>query len=213
MSCLLMEIIKDHIDAFITLVVGFIGSFFVFKGKRGDTINDQVKMLLDSMQSNIEGLKKDVAEAKNAEFKCQEINREVNRELATLKASFTLLKASSPNIPIPMWFKDINGVMLSVNDSYEEKFLIPLGKTRDDYIGKTDVEIWGEEIASEFWRNDQEALMSKDPISVFENVNAGKGIFERYNIIKYPSKIADVAVGIAGIALPKPIRDVANRKF
>lgn len=194
------EYIPNIITAIIAIVTGIIG-FFTAKLSASSKDKTTTK---DEFVELIKMYKEEVSKLKESEDECINRYEELKKEFEVLRANVTLIKASSPTVPIPMWIKDINGVMLSLNDAYEEIFLVPLGKTRADYIGKKDIDIWGKEIAEVFKKNDDIAALSSEPISVFENINVGNGVFKKYNIIKYKNKIADMVVSIAGIALPKP---------
>lgn len=187
-----------------TFILGLSGTIITWLRNKKESKQVDINTLLKQWEVQYHLINSRLQEAEEREKECLENYATMIKELNALKASVTLLKASAPTIPIPMWVKDTNGIMLSLNDAYEQTFLKPLGKTRNDYIGKTDTEVWGEEIAKEFRINDNIAALSDEPISVFENVNIGNGIFKEYNIIKYRNKIADLVISIAGIALPKP---------
>lgn len=194
------EYIPNIITAIVAAITGIIGYYTAklsASSKDKTTTKDEFIELIKIYKDELTGLKA-------SEEECLYRYEELKKEFEVLRANVTLIKASSAAVPMPMWVKDVNGVMLSLNDSYEDTFLKPIGKTRADYIGKKDSDVWGEEIAEVFRKNDDIAAMSPDPISVFENVDVGNGVFKKYNIIKYRNTIADMVVSIAGIALPKP---------
>lgn len=185
----------------VSVVITAASTYFISKRK---VRQDDVKILLEGWKAQYDQINARLKESEVREEQCVKNYEALSAQLQTLKASVTLLKASSPTVPIPMWVKDWNGVMLSLNDAYEKEFLFPNGKTREDYIGHTDTEVWGEEIAEQFRKNDNLAALSDEPISIYEKVEFASGHFKEYNIIKYRNKLADMVVTIAGIALPKP---------
>lgn len=120
-------------------------------------------------------------------------------ELADLRSKVILMESAHSDAPLPMWLKDINGRMLSVNKAYEESVLIPMGKTATDYIGKTDFDIWPKEIAAVFKKNDIEAIETGRAVWAIEEGNG-----QKYQVIKYIRYAGNIKLGIAGIAIPMP---------
>jgi PAS domain-containing protein len=119
-------------------------------------------------------------------------------EIGDLRSKVILMESAHTDAPLPMWLKDLNGRMLSVNKAYEEAFLLPIGKDASDYIGRYDVDIWGEEVAKGFRENDLEAINSDAPIWKIENV----GELGNHKVVKYVRMAGKVKLGIAGIAIP-----------
>jgi hypothetical protein len=74
------------------------------------------------------------------------------------------MESSYMHIPLPSWLKDIDGTMLAVNDAYEMYFLIPNGFVKSDYIGKTDSDVWPENVAQEFIESDIRTMQSEKKI-------------------------------------------------
>lgn len=58
-----------------------------------------------------------------------------------LRNKIILLEAANHEIPIPMWLKDEKGVLLAVNNAYEDMILTPNMITTDYAIGKVDEEL------------------------------------------------------------------------
>lgn len=115
-------------------------------------------------------------------------------KIRALQYQVTMLESAHQDLPVPMWLKDLEGNMLSLNKEYEKVFLEPLGKTIDDYIGRKDVDIWPKEVAEKFRNNDEAVLREQGPIH-FTDENIG------YKIIKFPRYASGAIVGIAGIAI------------
>lgn len=127
---------------------------------------------------------------------------ELDSKVISLQNKITLLESAHQDLPIPMWLKDMDGVMLAVNASYEETFLIPNNKTIEDYIGKTDFDVWPKEVAESFRNHDKLVMRTKKVFNGEEDVLIG-GEMIQYSIIKYPRYAGRVIIGIAGIAIPQ----------
>lgn len=148
-------------------------------------------------------LRKDI---ESLSLRIDTLETELSREKAMnkdLQNKLILLESAHHDLPFPQWLKDTNGYMLSLNKAYEDVFLKPAGKTASDYIGHTDEEIWGTEVAKQFAIGDQHARREKgywigiEPIQI-----SGNDISERWKIVKYARLVGGVVVGIAGIAIP-----------
>lgn len=123
-------------------------------------------------------------------------------ENESLRQQLIQLKALHPEMPIPMWLKDYTGKMLSLNQSYEDAFLFPLGKTRADYIGFYDEDIWGKDIAEVFRANDHLAMAQKKFIEL-DNEHLKHPLFQGWVFYKYPVFSEGTFIGVAGLGLPK----------
>ena len=129
-----------------------------------------------------------------------------------------LLEISSPQMQVPAWIKDAGGVMLKLNDAYEEQYLKPIKKVRSDYIGKTDEEFWdevipggeGEKIGKGYRNGDMAAIEKGKPTAHIESMVTEEGIGEVYSI-KYPMVIPGFEgdntflAGIAGHTIDKDL--------
>jgi len=127
--------------------------------------------------------------------------QDLTRTVETLRSELSLASKIYPDLPIPLWFKDKDGFMMSLNDAYEKAFLLPIGMTRADYIGFKDVKIWGPEVADIFEHNDNEAKdLGAASALIFERVE--KNILNNYTFYKYPKYVDGILVGVGGIATP-----------
>lgn len=188
-----------EIQKWAELVITFVGgglfssvSTYVLAKKKNDL--DGFDKILSTWQQDNERLR--LQEKANAEALIL-----LQKELANLRAKLSLLESNQVDFPFPMWLKDLDLTMLSVNVHYEREFLSPMNKTATDYIGHTDDKIWPESIANEFKNNDLFVLNSKKVWDGEETI-VRYGIPEKYRIIKYIRYAAGVPIGIAGIALP-----------
>lgn len=124
---------------------------------------------------------------------------DLERQLFELRHKLEVMEFAPFSIPLPMWMKGPFGVIDFINDEYEETFLKPRGLTRDDYLGKTDFEIWPREVAEEYRKHDQEVMETERTFNGRETVvdNTGKEI--KWRVMKFFRKIPR---GVVGIAFP-----------
>ncbi len=108
-------------------------------------------------------------------------------------------------LPDIAWLKDMNGRHVSVN----KKFLEFVGKPIEDIVGKTDIEIWGEQISAEYLLSDRKVTESGDNLTIEETVVDYKGDSFVTEVIKVPFKNeSGEVIGVAGSA-----RDISERKL
>jgi len=128
--------------------------------------------------------------------------RLLKSQVKVLQEKVTMLESSHQDAPIPIWLKDKFGIMLALNPAYEKTFLFPIGKTRDDYLHRSDYDIWPDDIAAEYIKNDKMVQRTMDVWIGYENVIDQQGNKVQWRIIKYPRTANGVLIGIAGIAVP-----------
>lgn len=122
-------------------------------------------------------------------------------KVAALQKHITFLEASHMEIPLPVFFQDNNGRMLSVNTAYERFFLLPLKKTREDILGKNDKEFWGATLGGQMWSNSALVLTRVRTIEFEERVLGTHGS-EVYKVLKWPVMTHQTVVGVAGVFIP-----------
>lgn len=123
-------------------------------------------------------------------------------EVEHLQNKVTLLESSHQDAPIPIWLKDRYGIMLALNPEYEKTFLLPIGKKREDYLHKSDYDVWPQKVAAEYIRNDQFVMRTRQTWRGTETIIDHQGKEQQWQIIKYPRMAGGVLIGIAGIAVP-----------
>lgn len=120
--------------------------------------------------------------------------REVERALQESEARFTAYMDHSPAIA---WMKDEEGRHVYLNRAYEQTFGVRLA----DWRGKTDFELWPEEIARTFRENDLAVLRSNQPIQIIEET-AGVGGERRYWFnYKFPFEDASGKRYVGGVGV------------
>jgi PAS domain S-box-containing protein len=97
--------------------------------------------------------------------KQQELEREIaerKRTDASAREAEERFRAFMDNSPAIAWAKDEQGRYVYLSKSYEQRFNVRL----DDWRGKTDFEIWPQDLAQGFWESDQKVLASGVPIQI-----------------------------------------------
>ena len=134
----------------------------------------------------------------------QEITDRKCAEQELLKSE-TRLHTLVNTIPDLVWLKDLNGIYLSCNPTFERFF----GKKESAIVGKTDYDFVDKDLADFFREHDRRAMAAGGPSINEEELtfadNGYKGLFET---IKSPMYNADGdLIGVLGIA-----RDISERK-
>ena len=113
-----------------------------------------------------------------------------------LQAKILLLESSSQDLPFSMWIKDKEGRMLALNQHYEEEFLIPIGKSIIDYIGKYDHDVWNSDFAARMSILHQYVISTRKVVMGYTEIS---GI--RYKIILFPKYLGRTLLGVGGMAI------------
>ena len=106
------------------------------------------------------------------------------------------------DLPLPMWFKSVDLTMISANLAYEGVFLKPKGLSLDDYIGKTDYDVWPKDVADEFSKNDNKVIANKGFWVGQEDIPTPEGELVKWHIIKFSRMSGGKLLGVAGVAIP-----------
>lgn len=130
--------------------------------------------------------------------------RLLEQHVAALESKVTLLESAHLSSPLPMWMKDVNFVMRSFNHAYTDMFLTPRGIKDTDYLHKFDEQVWPDDIAKEFRNNDLLVMNTDHVFDTTETIIDHQGRRKQIRVIKFPQKIGEVIIGIAGIAVPGP---------
>jgi PAS domain S-box-containing protein len=111
---------------------------------------------------------------------CEEIT-ERKRIAAALQENQVLLQAVLDNSKTVIYIKDIHGKYLLVNRQYE----ILTNHRQSEIIGKTDFQLFPQEIFQTFWENDYRVLRTQTQVSSEEQIADTDGI-HTYFAIKFP---------------------------
>lgn len=134
-------------------------------------------------------------------------NDSLEADVNRIRANMLVLSLVDDNFPYPKWLKSTDLMMLKLNKSFEDTFLIPSGFTRADYIGHYDYEIWPEEFADNFRESDLRVIRTRRPYSFIETVKDVSGNLIELEVVKYPIIQNGVLLGVAGFS-----KDINNKE-
>ena len=120
-----------------------------------------------------------------------------------LESERSAMRAILNNLPFMAWLKDEHSTFLAVNDHFAKACGVD---SAESLVGKTDLDIWPQELADAYRRDDREVMDSGEAKQVEELVEA-EG--ERHCFETFKSPVFDVdgnVVGTAGMA-----RDMTER--
>jgi len=156
--------------------------------------------------AELEQAKKRIAElereAKPKPVESPAISAQVIDHLEKSAEYFRCLLSSIPDL---IWLKDVNGIYLNCNSSFERFF----GAKEAEIVGKTDYDFVAKELADFFRENDRKAMLACKP-SINEEwlTFAEDGVHGLFETIKTPMLDANGnIIGVLGIA-----RDITDRK-
>ena len=191
--------IKHYINEILLFITGggMIQLLNYFRDKRRDKGDEYGKI--------VEYYKTLLLEIRDSEQECKASIDKLKDLYSELNAKVIVLESAHFDLPFPMSLKSLDGKMISVNTEYENLLLAPLGKTAKDYIGKTDAEIWGVELAQSYAVGDRMAMKSKNGYwsgeeqIIINNIDYSKDWYS----IKYVRYAGKTPIGIGGILIPK----------
>ena len=129
---------------------------------------------------------------------------QLNQTQVALNTSLFRQAAILNNIPDIAWLKDEESRFIAVNEPFSQA----CGVALSDLIGKTDLDIWPEELAEGYRRDDLDVMRSGKRKHVEERLVDNFGKVSWIETVKTPIFDAnDRVVGTAGIA-----RDITERK-
>lgn len=183
---------------------GTLAQVFTYLIKRQEVKTDDFETIVAQWKEDNKRLREENEEHERRQNELYRRIAELEKKISQLNTKLLIMESSYMHIPLPSWLKDIDGTMLALNDSYEKEFLLPSGLNRTDYIGKTDYAVWSEELAQFFIENDRKVLVSDKKIWHGQEtiVINGIDVSHKWRVLKYVRYAGNVAVGIAGIAIP-----------
>jgi hypothetical protein len=181
---------------------GLLAFFNYFKDRRSDSVQEFV-VIIEKYKDYIKEIEQQNDE-KVAIIKANsDLLNVLNEEVNKLKAKIIIIENTHLDFPFPTWLKDRNGIVLAVNESYEEEFLKPIGKTMMDYIGKSDYDMWSKEVADQYTLHDTQLLRGKENVWMGEEMILlnDQDESEHYRIVKFKRWLGNTVIGLGGFAI------------
>ena len=198
-----METKSILITVFSSVFGGGLAAYLTYKlGNRKQqeaefvSVVKEYKELVMGYKNDVDNLRQEV---KNLSLGMHEKEKEITQ----LRNQLMIFESSHSDVPIPIWLKDTSGKMLFVNPEYERALLQPINKSAKDYIGNTDVKVWGEKVSKQFREHDKKVMMLKKPIEFEETWTGTNGSKMKGKIIKYPRFLNNTVIGIGGVIVEK----------
>lgn len=181
---------------------GGLGAYLTFKlgNRKQDTT--EFSSVVSEYKELVKGYKQEVVQLRVDVEELKKFLHDKQDEVTNLRNQLMIFESSHVDIPVPIWLKDTNGVMLFLNEEYERLLLNPIGKTSEDYIGHKDKDVWGEATGKIFTDNDKKVMREKKPIEFTEKWIGLNGVEFEGRLIKYPRFLNNrTVIGIGGLIM------------
>ena len=107
------------------------------------------------------------------------MRRAVRAKTVALEQERARFEALFQTLPDPVWLKGVNGTVLDCNTAYEQL----MGRSRRDILGQSDQSLLGDEMARQFLRSDETAMLSDAPLRFEEWLTLPGGAASRLYLI------------------------------
>lgn len=107
------------------------------------------------------------------------------------------LRAFLNNSNVIAWMKDAEGRYVFLSENFERRFN---AKTKDG-IGKTDFELWPQDIAEKLWRSDLEVLNQNCALEVIEKAVSANGSVSHWMSCKFPFRDRNGRPFVGGLSV------------
>jgi len=178
------------------------------------SIVNEYKGLMEGYKMEVDSLRKEVV---NIQLNLNKTNLSLlasDKEITNLRNQLMIFESANADVPVPIWLKDTQGIMLFVNEEYERSLLQPINKTSEDYIGFTDSNVWSKKIAKQFQAHDKEVMRKKVSVEFTETWEGNNGITFEGRVLKYPRFMGGArktVIGVGGIILD--IKQIQQNKL
>lgn len=183
-----VELIYKFILPIITLIVGgFLPKLFDFILGKGKSKQNSLEYFTNEIKEDNKRLREDINRKSATAV-------EMNHRLSMLYAKIALLESTHSHLPFPMWLKDTDELMLTINP-YLTRLL---GVLPEDYIGKKHSDVWGEETSKRLTDAYNEVLRTGNSVYHPVSFEVNGNIIKTY-ACQFPRKINNAIIGVGGI--------------
>jgi diguanylate cyclase (GGDEF)-like protein/PAS domain S-box-containing protein len=130
----------------------------------------------------------------------------ISHDITELKKMSVQVDTILESFPYMSWLKDKNGYYLAVNSIYTKSIL----KSREEIIGKNDLEIYPEEKAKQY-REDDLAIMDSKKARLYEELVYVNNMYKLYETYKAPVIKSGEVIGTTGYS--KDISEIQKNLF
>ncbi len=188
--------LPDNIVGYVAILIGSITAFLRMlipaRRRNFEALTDRQEKYADRHEADLERLHDRLDREEKDHDHCKAENER-------LRASIMYIQSSQMDIPLPLWIKDMDGILISCNKAYEDQFLKPIGITAQDYIGRPDWEIWGKEFAKKIAAHERQLVVSRKELRGTDYIPVEEGKTVKTSWIKYPLFKNGTMIGHAGI--------------
>ncbi len=205
-----MEIYLIILSVIVLLLILFVGVFVLFRKNPSLAAESYKSLVADQRENNrltneeLKSLR--IRIDKDTERIRQLENKAISdhRLIMELETRLTQYETFGQDMPFAYWMKDNAGIMRQINDKYEQLFMIPRGTRKDQYIGKTDIQYWGDAIGQAYHSNDMKIISGEEDFFMgVEPIFIGNtNVSEKFLIIKWAEYLGKSRMGVAGFAIP-----------
>jgi len=138
--------------------------------------------------------------------KVEEKTDELNSSLNNIKAKQLFIETLMDNTPIPIFYKDINGVYLGINKEFTNMF----GFTKDQIVGKTVYDITSKDVAKQYYEKDIEVFNDPSVKQEYDTIIKNKYTGQKFDVYFHKKAYQDEygeTIGLIGAVI-----DVTKRK-
>jgi PAS domain-containing protein len=173
-----------------------------YLGRRTNSGEELQRDFIKTLQAELESARDRLAATEKDLKEAHREHNDLESQVADLRLRLELFESTQQDFPFPVWLKDLQFRMVYVNAQYEQRYLTPFGRRKEDYLGKFDSEIWPGHVAEEYRRHDLKVLATGRAMYVLEHIPEPDGSVVPTPVVKYMRTAGGVRVGVAGLALP-----------
>lgn len=186
---------------------GFVGWWVAMRKNNGDYQQNQVKLILETLQKDNEFLRKEIERINTELQSARELTRTLSRDIDYLRLQLQGATITSKRFdyPIPTLLKAVNGDILFANDAYDHLFVTRMGGQLKTWLGTKESDHWNSSFIAE---HDSLVLDKEDLWDGEETFHFGNEV-ETFRVIRFPRYENDTVItGIVSMYIP--LRSLSN---